>query len=82
MDIEPFKLLRDGNWVLNLAILTVMIPAAFIEPGSLSIGFIMIPLSAYMLYNSLFGPGDYGMIDGRLAGRPFMERVKIGLIWE
>ena len=81
MDLEPFKLLRDGNWVLNLMMLMIMVPAAFISPGSLSIGIIIIPLSSFLLWNALFGAGHYGVHDNLLIGKSLTERLKLGLMW-
>jgi len=81
-DIEPFKLLRDGNYVLHIIILIITIPAAIVEPSSLSLSFVFIFVSPYMIWNSLFGNGDYGWKDGRLTGKTLVERFKIGFMWE
>jgi|SRR3990167_9230264 len=81
-DIEPFKLLRDGNYVLHIIILIITIPAAIVLPASLIVSFAFIFISPYMIWNSLFGNGDYGLKDGRLTGKSLGERFKIGFMWK
>ena len=80
--LEPFKLLRDGNWVLQLVVLCVTIPLAFIAPGSLCLGIFIIPLSSCLFWNALFGSGSYGMYDDILKDWTLGERLKLGLTWK
>jgi len=81
--LEPFKLGRDANWVLHVIFHSIFIPVALY--GNPAAWFFVVPVgifSCLTLYCVFVKDGDYGVYEGRLRGMSFMERIKIGLIWE